>query len=147
LYELEQRMRDLLARLNRPNPEFTFETEPQHDGTPHVEVGPDGLDWVHTERGAEVSRVRVTGDDLLFMTLDRLTSDLAHQAEMRGRGGSPYSRWRWMDAHVRLMRHLDPAWGQRLADRYDKVLAERPLRADEAFAGLSPLDLSGLGVD
>ncbi len=147
LTSLEHQMREMLARLNRPDPDFAFATTPRNDGGPHVEGKGPVFEWVHTERSVTLSRIQVTGAELLFLAMDSLTAELAQQAELRARGTGPQSRWRWMDAHIRLMRRLDPAWGQRLAARYDKLLSIHPLRADEAMAGLAPLDLSAFGVD
>ena len=112
LNDVQGAMRELLGRLNRPAPDFTFKTRPQHDGSPHVEGDGPEFDWIQTERGVELSRRRLTGPELLFVAMESLTAELAQQAELRARGDGVYSRWRWMDAHIRLMKHLEPGMGR-----------------------------------
>lgn len=136
----------MLQRLNRARPDFVFARTPRNDGGPHVEGEGPVFYWVTTERGTELSRRQVDADGLAYLAMWELTRDLAQQAELRARKGAG-SRWHWMDAHARLMAHLDPSWGARVAADYAEVLLRHPLRADEAMAGMDPLDLSAFGID
>lgn len=140
-------VRDMLVRLRRPRPDFAFRREPTQDGGPHVEIRDGWFHLVRTERGVELERQALSDGELLFETMRSLTLAFAQQAELTGRGQLAYSRWRWMEAHIRLMRHLDPNWGDSLSAEYQRVLDAQPLRGEEVIASLSPLDLSEFGVE
>jgi len=147
LPRIEAAVRSMLARIRRPAETFRFARTPQDDGSPHVELADGGYAWVRTERGIELERRMVDADALLFLVMELLTRDYAQQAELQSRGNQGYSRWRWIEAHIRLMAHLDLTWGARLSERYEKTLSATPLSPAEMQASLDPLDLTSFGID
>ncbi|MEM1386965.1 MAG: hypothetical protein AAGG54_05090 [Pseudomonadota bacterium] len=147
LAALDAQMQALLAKINRPHPDFTLAREPRDDGTPYVEVADDTLIWNRREQGTLLEHLHATPDEVLFLAMSRFTLHYAQQAEMQARDARGYSRWRWMDAHTRLMAHLNPAWGARLEERYSHELTVNPLHANEMGAALVPLDLRDFGID
>ncbi len=146
LPQVERTVRRMLARLKRPDEFYHLRRHPGNDGSAHVEGEGPTYDLVVTEAGVELSRETLTGDELLFAIMQARTCALAQQAEMVGRGTESYSRWRWMDAHIRLMGALRPEWGHQLRDEYRRVLEKAPLRTEEVLASLELLDLEHLGV-
>lgn len=146
LAQVEQTVCRMLTQLRCPDDTYQLRRRPGNDGSAHVEGDGPNYDLVVTEAGVELSRETLTAEELLFTIMEGLTCALAQQAEMMARGGESYSRWRWMEAHIRLMGALRPDWGRHLREQYERVLQKAPLRTEEVLASLVLLDLKHMGV-
>ena len=166
--EMEAEIRGLLARLNRPRPEFRLDRWTRGDGTPHVEGDGPIYDVVIDADGREQSRESVDGYEVVYIVMRRLTRIIAMREEERTRrvltpgwlgsvgerlprplallvGHEDYSRATWIDAHVRLMDHLRGDWGGRVEEEHNRVLRRYPLTPDER-RHTRVLDLSDYGL-
>lgn len=130
---LRERYEALLQRLPRPRSPFHagLPTRPTHNGDAHVEIVDGRLEYVVTERGAELQRrVAQDADELLYWLFDDVTATLAwHERSSwwaRLRGHDP--RRRKFRAQVALLARLDPAWAERKRRHHAEVLARHPFR-------------------
>lgn len=167
--EVEAELRDLLARVGRPEPVFTLDLRPRGDGTPHVEGDGPFFELVVDADGAETARETVDGHELVFRIIARATRLMVMAEEERTRteeapgwlfklrriwptalegliGTDDYSRATWIDAHVRLMTHLRSDWGARVRREHDAVLRKYPITTEER-GNRRRLDLSDFGLD
>jgi len=106
----------------------SFHTTPQHDGSPHVELGNDGFEFVVTERGMELERIKgLSADDVLYLLLEGTTFEMATDFELKNRKPGIDGRSVWFPYQEQLMASLKPAWGERLALEHKKILEEHPI--------------------
>ena len=164
--EVNQLIRDMLAQLGRPDPEFSLPS----DHAPIVVVG-DGpvFDRITIENGAEVDCQTIEGEQVAFLTLERFTAQIAREIESASRTAAAgplarvlrlfsrsrdayitrlddYSRQTWMEAQVRLMSALRADWGVRVELHHDEMLRRFPLTANER-ANARRLDLTVFGLE
>jgi hypothetical protein len=106
----------------------TFHTTPQHDGSPHIELGDGGFEFVVTERGTEFERIKgLSADDILYLLLEGATMEMATEYELKNRKPGIDGRSVWFPYQEQLMASLKPAWGERLALEHKKVLNKHPI--------------------
>lgn len=164
--EVNHLIRDMLSQLGRPDPEFSLPSE----NAPIVVVG-DGpvFDRITRDNGVEVECHTIEGEQVAFLTLERITAQIARDIESASRtpsGGvvarvlrlfarsrdayitrlDDYSRQTWMEAQVRLMSSLRSDWGVRVELHHDEMLRRFPLTANER-ANTRRLDLTVFGLE
>ncbi len=104
-----------------------FHTTPQNDGSPHIELGKNGFEFVVTERGIELERVKgLSVDDVLYLLLEGTTFEMATDYELKKRKPGIDGRSVWFPYQEQLMASLKPAWGERLALKHKRILEEHP---------------------
>jgi hypothetical protein len=127
LLALAKEFRALVASLPVPGYYKAFHTQPQHDGSPHIELVMGKFEYVVTERGSEFERVTgLSGDDVLYMLMESVTMHMATQYELKNRRAGIDGRSVWFPYQEELMRQLKPEWGARLSEYHAKVLEKHP---------------------
>ena len=129
LADLAQKFRAMVAGLDVEPYYKSFHTAPQHDGSPHIEVGDGKFQFVVTERGTEFERIgNLSADDVLYLLFDGITQRMATTYELKNRMPETDGRSVWFPYQERLMANLNPEWGERLRKAHQDVLANHPLR-------------------
>ena len=164
--ELNELIRSMLVQLGRDEPDFELPTE-----NADIIVLGDGpiFDRITFDGGKEVDHQTVEGEQVAFLTLERITAQIAREIEGKSRSHSQtliakligrlrrspdayitrhddYSRRTWMDAQVRLMSSLRSDWGVRVELRHDEMLRRFPLTKRER-ENARRLDLSQFGLE
>lgn len=126
---LAQKFRAMVAGLDVEPCYKSFHTTPQHDGSPHIEVGDGKFQFVVTERGTEFERIgNLSADDVLYLLFDGITQRMAMTYELKNRIPEIDGRSVWFPYQERLMANLNPEWGERLRKAHQDVLVNHPLR-------------------
>lgn len=117
----------LCQRLRPSDGGYSFLTEPEHNGAPHVEIDDGVFYYIVTERGLELEREIFTSKhDLLY----RLVSDaafwmsVAYEFENRieGQDTRRVIFERWAD----LMLRVREDWAERTRELISDILARNP---------------------
>ncbi len=126
LERLQQRYLEIAKRLSVQEPRG-FLTEPQHDGSAHVEFAGAELRYLVTERGeTPESRSTYDPDELLFWLVTDLTRSLAASYELAHRIPGEDSRRQLFSKHVELLTLINREWGALVKARYDKLVERHP---------------------
>lgn len=108
----------------------SFHTQPQHDGSPHIELRNDKFEFVVTEKGSEFERIKgLSADDVLYLLMEGVTMQMATQYELNNRREGTDGRSIWFPYQEKLMSDFYPRWGERLAAQHARVLEEHPYRS------------------
>ena len=117
----------LVAKLDVHDYFKSFHTQPQHDGSPHIEMRNDKFEFVVTERGCELERIKdLSADDVLYLLMESATRHMALQYELEVRREGTDGRSVWFPYQEKLMSDFNPLWGARLAARHARILQEHP---------------------
>lgn len=127
LHELQSEYTRLCRLAFDSEAEFSFQTEPQHDGSPHVEFSNGKYHYVATERGLELER-RSTGDieEILYWMISDVTFwsgvefELKTRVEGRDSRRIIFAEWR------RLMARCGESFAERLEKHIEKTLRLNP---------------------
>ncbi len=129
LSDLAHKFRAMVAGLDVEPYYKSFQTTPQYDGSPHIEVADGKFQFVVTERGSEFERIsNLSADDVLYLLFQGITRRMASTYELQNRAPETDGRSVWFPYQERLMESLNPAWVERLRKEHQHVLANRPLR-------------------
>ncbi len=108
----------------------SFHTQPQHDGSPHIEEVNGKFEFVVTERGTEFERIKdLSTNDVLYMLMESITMLMATQYELENRKEGIDGRSVWFPYQEKLMAEFNPKWADRLSAEHAKALKEHPLRS------------------
>ncbi len=136
--------------LDRPS---RLPTEPQHDGSVHIEIVMGKIDIVATERGYELSRLSgLTETEAIRELLFDLATANAQKLELEhrklpenpritseGLQDDGYSRWNWMAPAIKTMQQMSPELGEYALSDYTSVLKRYPLEDYEKTNARYPL--------
>jgi Immunity protein 63 len=101
-----------------------FHRQPQQDGSAHIEAIDGEFHYVVTDQGQELTRIKsANADDILYLLVSDITGALARQYELTHRDHSRDGREISMPYHVQLLAAIKPAWGDRQAAEYAKILS------------------------
>ncbi len=122
---------------------ITVQTDPQHDGGPHVEVQGAQYNIVGTERGAEIYRHDGLSIDAAaaWYLLDLADGQARAEELQKRRDGFylGYSRWNWMARALEILQVIDPKIAAQGRDEAQSVLVQHPLSEDEQAYSRWPL--------
>jgi hypothetical protein len=114
-------------RLGVPEARFPYQSQPAHDGSPHVEVTGDLYHYVVTERGTEFERRSTPdADELLYWLLQGVTFSLACDFELKHRVAGRDFRRLLFAKQLELLRGLSPDWERKRASEIERVLQQHP---------------------
>lgn len=100
---------------------------PSDDGSPHVETSNGSYAYVLCERGIERSRRNVKKlDDLLFMIMQGVTSDMALSYELSHRENGEDFRRVYFEKWISLMAAVNPDWGDMQREAVASILRQSP---------------------
>lgn len=119
---------DLLCQRVKPCPSpYTFLTERQDNGSPHVEFSDGRYHYIVTERGLDLeSRSTADRSEILYWMLYDLTFWMGVAYEFKNRIDGPDVR-RVIFAHwLDLMKKANPAFADRLKIHIAETLAKNP---------------------
>ncbi len=127
LHELQTAYTRLCRLAFDSEVEFSFQTEPQHDGSPHVEFSNGKYHYVVTERGLELER-RSTDetDEILFWMISDITFWSGVEFELRNRVEGQDSRRIIFAKWRRLMARCGASFTERLEKQIEKTLRLNP---------------------
>lgn len=109
-----------------------FNTIPQPDGGPHIELHGDSFHYVSCERGQELERIKsLSEDDVLYLLLKDVTCEVAVQYELKNQIEGIDGRSVWFPYQEQLLSELDPRWGERLKEEHKKILEKHPSSPNE----------------
>ncbi len=117
----------LCQRVKPCENSYTFLTERQDNGSPHVEFADGEYHYVVTERGLDLDR-KSTADirEMLYWMLYDLTFWMGVSFEFKNRIEGPDCR-RVIFAHqLELMKRADAAMAERLEQHISKTLSANP---------------------
>lgn len=124
---IQLRYTAIARRLIGPCATGHINTTPGHDGSPHIEAVDGGWEYVVTERGSEIERRRTTDpDEVQFWLVADLTWGMAVGYELKHRRGGEDCRRVIFAKQVELLNAVNPAWANRVQERFDRILAENP---------------------
>ena len=104
-----------------------FHTQPQHDGSPHIEEVSGKFEFVVTERGTEFERIRgLSADEVLYMLMEGVTMRIATQYELENRKEGIDGRSIWFPYQEMLMAEFNPQWAAKLVAEHAKILEKHP---------------------
>ncbi len=104
-----------------------FQTEPQHDGSAHVECSAEIYRYVITERGSELERrTTKSQDEILYWLASDMAFDLAGKFELQNRVVGQDPRRLMFAKEVELLSSIHPEWGERKTREYAATLSEYP---------------------
>lgn len=117
----------LAQRVSPSDFEYSFPTERQDDGSPHVEFHDGEYYYIVTERGLDLER-RSTADidEILYWMLYDLTFWMGVEHEFRNRVEGPDCRRVIFAYQVELMKRADSAMTERLEKHIAATLAANP---------------------
>lgn len=127
LIQLQTEYNALCQRIDPCESEYTFLTEREDVGVPHVEFSNGEYHYIVTERGLDLSR-RSTADpgEILYWMLYDLTFWMGSAFEFENRVEGPDCR-RMMFAHwLEQMKKADQTMADRLEIDIARILAENP---------------------
>ncbi len=126
LEQLQSRYLEIAKRLGVREPHRFF-TEPQHDGSAHIEFAGTELRYIVTERGQVLeSRSTYDPDELLFWLVEDLTWSSAASYEVSHRIPDEDSRRQLFSKHVELLKSVNREWAALVKARYDKLVERHP---------------------
>jgi Immunity protein 63 len=112
----------------------SFHTNPQHDGSPHVERRDSEYHYVVTERGSEFERKTTSeSDEVLYWLLSDVTFSAACSYELAHRIAGQDFRRLLFAKDVELLEQLSSGWAERKKMEIADILAEYPF--DDTLAG------------
>ncbi|MEM7013805.1 MAG: Imm63 family immunity protein [Verrucomicrobiota bacterium] len=105
----------------------SLESEPQHDGVPHVEIVDGEFHYVGTDRGCETMRdVYSDGGDLLKRLLVDWAFGAGIQYEVQNRVAGQDFRRIVHEHQLKLLARLGPRWYRAGQDSIDEILEKYP---------------------
>lgn len=105
----------------------TLQTEPQHDGSFHIEVTAHGYAWVVTERGAELERLAFdVQNDLLEHIFHHLTFWAGVEYELKHREAGVDGRRKIFAHQLELLQKLDERWWKTAVAKINQTLQNHP---------------------
>lgn len=128
LPEIENRVRDLAARIGAPRQLLPTFGCSEDGARPHVEVGREGLlHYVVVERGQELDRQTVVElDELLWHIFKHVTFSLACEFELKHRVAFRDCRRLIFAKQVELLGVLSAEWADREQRDHEAILTRHP---------------------
>ena len=127
LASLRKKYRQLVKQLGAPAAFQDFHETAQHDGSPHVEYEGDEFLYVVTERGTRYDERRTTDEDeILYWLIADVTWAMAMGYEVKNRVDGQDFRRLLFAKDIELMDGINPEWGQRKQNKYEKILRKHP---------------------
>lgn len=117
----------LCQRLVPTHTNWLFQTEPGHDGTPHIEWADGVWYYLATDRGYEVMRQTTTDKaELLYWLLRDVTWGMARGYEFQHRVPGQSFRRLLFAQQLALLEQVNPIWAERRRQEIAAILAEHP---------------------
>ncbi|CAN5372473.1 hypothetical protein BH10ACI2_BH10ACI2_15130 [soil metagenome] len=123
-----QREYNQLAQYIKPcDTEYSFLTERQDDGSPHVEFANGEFHYVVTERGSEFER-RTTDDinEILYWLVNDLTFWMSVEYELKHRMPGQDFRRVMFDHRIEIMKKARREFADRLEGEIAETLSNNP---------------------
>lgn len=132
LPEIKADIERLAARIGAPARNLPTYGRTEDFARPHIEVDGRGYHFVVVERGQEIER-RTTNDfdELLYNVFGSATFSIASDYELENRIENQDSRRILFSRQVELLAALSPAWGEREAQRHERILEHYSFEACE----------------
>jgi hypothetical protein len=133
LREIEERVRDLAARIGATDRTLPTFGRSEGSARPHIEVDRSGLHYLVVERGEELNRI-TTRDfrELLWTVFKDVTFSLACDFELRHRVSGQDCRRLIFAKQIELLGRLLPEWAEHEARAHAAILKQHPF--DDASA-------------
>jgi len=135
LSHLQEQYELLLCKLSPHTPASVFhqkiQTRPTNNGDAHVEIVDGNLNYVVTERGAELHRrMADSSDELLYWLMDDVTASIAWKLRLPFffRLSRQDPRRHRFATHMKLLGKLRPEWADRKKEHYSAMLLRYPYR-------------------
>ncbi len=107
----------------------TLRTEPQHDGSFHVEIDEDGYHWVVTERGLELERHIFDSDEhILEHIFIHLSFWAGVEFELKHRDETEDGRRKIFAHQLQLLKKLNNNWAMTAEKQIAAILEQHPYR-------------------
>lgn len=127
LEALQVKYNDICQLVSPVAGQYTFLTEGQDNGSPHVEFIDNKFHYVVTERGLELDRRSTTdADEIVYWMVYDLTFWMGVAYEFENRVDGLDSRRMIFEQQTRLMKNAGPQFAGRLAKRIENTLKENP---------------------
>ena len=127
LRSLQSEYNALCQRVEPSGGEYTFLTEREDVGVPHVEFSDGQYHYIVTERGIDLDRCSTADpDEILYWMLYDITFSMGRAHEFKNRIEGPDSRRSMFDHWLTQMKKADQAMADRLEYDIAKILAENP---------------------
>jgi hypothetical protein len=111
----------IAKKLNAPKLYSCFNTEPQHDGSAHVELKNGKYNYVVTERGEEYERKTTNDpDEILYWLISTLVYSISSNHELNNRDKNKDFRRKMFKKEVELITQISSEWGAKKAGRTRK---------------------------
>lgn len=125
--ELQAEYDALCRRIDPVDGAYSFLTEAQHNGAPHVEIRDGLFHHVVTERGLELER-KIYADkrNLLYRLVSDTAFWMAVEYELKNRVEGQDARRIMFAKWVELMEKVGPEWAERTCDHITETLRENP---------------------
>lgn len=125
--ELQTEYNALCQRIDPVDGAYSFLTEAQHNGAPHIEIIDGAHHHVVTERGLELEReIYHDKDDLLYRLVLDASFWMAVEYEVKNRVEGQDARRIMFAKWVELMERAGSEWAERTRDHIAETLKENP---------------------
>jgi Immunity protein 63 len=127
LSTIRRRVKALGAKIGATSDQTRVASQSDEFGTPHIEIDGSQYHYIVSERG-EIHKHKTTQslDELLYWILDDATFDMATKYELTHRIPGQDSRRLWFQKQIELLQAIDPVWGERKRQEFERVLERHP---------------------
>lgn len=127
LDELQSQYNTLCQRIDPVDGAYSFLTEAQHNGAPHVEFENGLYQHIVTERGLELERKSFTDkNELLYRLVSDTAFWMAVEYELKNRVEGQDARRIMFAKWLELMERVSPECGERTRDHISETLRNNP---------------------
>lgn len=114
-------------KINAPIDLLIVRNGPSSDGSPYVELSQNGMAFVSSERGLELSREHVDSvDEILYLILNNAAKKMGIKYELNNRVSSQDSRRLYFSMWISLLDQINGEWGDRARKEVDQILTVAP---------------------
>jgi Immunity protein 63 len=127
IQEMRKKFNEIVEGLNAHDSYKVFHESPKHDGSPHVEKIGNEWNFVVTERGSEIERIKSSDPDyILYLLVCCVTHNMATTYELKNRIPGIDGRRIWFEYDINLLQKINKNWGIIKRQEYDKILLKNP---------------------
>ena len=114
-------------KINAPAPLLIVRDSPSPDGSAYVEISHEGMAFVSSERGMELSRKNADSmDEILYLILSRVAKRMGMKYELNNRVPGQDSRRMYFSKWISLLDQINGEWGDRARKEVDQILTAAP---------------------
>jgi len=124
---LQGEYNEICQKIRASENSYSFPTERNDDGSPHIEISGNEYHIVTTERGLELSRQTTKSkEELLYWLTAQMTFGSSVSFEFSNRIENQDSRRLIFAKQIELLNKTNPLWAERRQLEIDEILRKNP---------------------